>query len=203
MNEINADPSDKQKENFERYNKKLENLGKPPLVSEEALDTGRTAGATYLSSDPKYPSAIDPYPITISSLEQLKDLTKFQGDLKASARRNDLVTPEDWHKERSALNSSNLSERDERKLHQALRVSVLDSPERVPSYKGVLDERYFPMDATAFSVENIDIQKDHPLIIKSTHDPVFLNVGVLTLEPGGQMICEATVVTNVQKFIKK
>lgn len=55
----------------------------------------------------------------------------------------------------------------------------------------------------AYSAESIVISKDQPLIIpENSGKTVHLTFSTLTLEPGGQIICNSPVQMNVDTFIK-
>jgi hypothetical protein len=173
-------------------------------VHKGVLNTGDTPGPTYFSTDPEFKSAIKLYTVSIKRLDDLKHLIgNFVEPDDEGRTKAEHAIPEPWPDEKNNIDPSELREKEERDIHQALRVYLLGDSDRVKSYKNIIEKRYFPVEAAVFTGEDIVVTKDHPLIIKSQgHNPAIVNYGTITLEPGGQIICETNVIMAVQKFVK-
>lgn len=62
----------------------------------------------------------------------------------------------------------------------------------------------FPMEVTTFSANDVLVTAQNPLVISpSGPNPVVVNIGTLTMEPGGQIECLTSVIMNVTAFIKQ
>lgn len=170
-------------------------------VQKGTLKTGGTAGPTYLSSNPKFSSAIPAKTIVINSVEELKEIVGAHGT-SSSGQLGALPAP--WPQDKNGLEKHELTESDELDIYAALRAIVLGQSDAVNSYTGIVNARYFPLNATAYAGEDIVVTADNPLIIEPDgHDPVIVTFNSVTLEQGGQIICEAPVIMTVNTFIKQ
>lgn len=162
------------------------------------LTTGDKTGPTYLSTRPEFESALAAKNITVKSLEQLQSII---GTNDSSSSELDI--PEPWPASKSGLKTQDLTELDELQLYDALRACLAGRQNEVQSYSEILNARYFPMNLSAFTAQNIVVSAGSPLIISPQgHDPVSVTCDTLTLEQGGQIICEAPVIFTCNTFIK-
>jgi len=197
--------SEHKEDQEKKFSRVLKELGLDQShVHKGTLNTGDTPGPTYFSTDPEFKSAIKPAIVSIKRLDDLKHVIGnfvVPGDKGSTKAEHEI--PEPWPGEKNEIDPSELREKEEGDIHQALRVYLLGDSDRVESYKNIIEKRYFPMEAAVFTGEDIVVSKDHPLIIKSQgHNPAIVNYGTITLEPGGEIICETNVIMSVQKFVK-
>lgn len=183
----------------------LERLGlDPSQVPRESLNTSDYPGDVYLSASPGIKSAVRFHKISIKSLDELKRIIgspiKYEEVYRSET---DQKAPAAWRQERNRITPEDFSERDERDILQAMRMYLMNDVERMASFKDVIDQRHFPLKAAVFSGDDLIVCKDHPLTIGPDHYPIICNYKTVTLKPGGQIICRAPVVFNVQKFIKE
>ncbi|WP_010502012.1 hypothetical protein [Paenibacillus elgii] len=169
-------------------------------IYQGTLTTGGQPGPTYLSTKPQVPSAVKAKMVSIHTIEELKDLVG--GSAGAAAPRN---IPEPWPQNKQEADVKHLNESEERQVYAALRTMLAGQQETVSSYTGIVERRYFPIQAGVFAVNDIVVKPDHPLVIEPEegHDPVILNVNSITLEPGGQIFCHTPVIIIANKFIKQ
>jgi|GEM_PF-3279827 len=181
------------------FNQTLQQLGLSDAdVHQGTLRTSDANGPCYLSSNPRYASAVAAKQILIQSVA---DLQAIVGQLGAG--NLDTEVPKPWSEGRAGVPVAELNEADDRNIYAALRAMLGGRFSEVQSYVDPVNKRYFPMRATVFAVENIVVTKDHPLVIEPDgHDPVPVICDTLTLEPGGQIICNAPVLMIVNTFIK-
>ncbi len=181
------------------FDQTLQQLGLSDAdVHKGTLRTGDVNGPCYLSSSSRYASAVVAKPILIRSVADLQALVGRLG-----AGNLDTEVPRPWPEEKAGLPATDFNEADDRNVYAALRMMLGGRFSEVQSYADAVNERYFPMKAAVFAVENIVVTKDNPLIIgPDGHDPVPVVCGTLTLEPGGQIICNAPVLMTVDTFIK-
>ncbi|MBW7474095.1 hypothetical protein K0T92_05020 [Paenibacillus oenotherae] len=169
-------------------------------VQKGTITTGGTAGPTYLSSNPQFSSAIPAKTIVINSVEELKAIV----GAKAASSSQLGAVPAPWPQDKNTLQKHELTESDELDVYSALRAIVLGHSDAVNSYTGIVNARYFPMSATAYAGEDIVVTANNPLIIEPHgHDPVIVTFNTVTLEQGGQIICDAPVIMTVNTFTKQ
>lgn len=169
-------------------------------IYQGTLTTGGQPGPSYLSTKPQVPSAVEAKIVSIHTIEELKVLVG--GSSGAAAPRN---MPEPWPQSRQEADAKHLNESEERQVYAALRAILAGQEETVSSYLSIVERRYFPIQVGVFSVEDIVVKPDHPLVIEPEegHDPLILNVNSITLEPGGQIFCHTPVIIIANKFVKQ
>ncbi|MCD1257845.1 hypothetical protein B5M42_003185 [Paenibacillus athensensis] len=181
------------------YNQTLQQLGLSEAeVHKGTLRTGDMNGPCYLSSNSRYASAIAAKSIVIQSVADLQAIVGGLGNGNLNTE-----VPQPWPETKSGLSAEDFNEADDRSVYAALRAMLGGRAAEVQSYADAVNQRYFPMRANVYAVENIVVTKDNPLIIEPDgHDPVPVVCDTLTLEPGGQIICNAPVIMTVNTFIK-
>ncbi|MCG7409288.1 hypothetical protein MH117_17865 [Paenibacillus sp. ACRRX] len=163
------------------------------------LTTGASTGPMYLSTKPQFPTAVTPKIVSIQTVQELQTLV---GNIKEAGVLQDV--PEPWPDEKWDADAKQLNESDNRKVYAALRAILAGKDTEMTSYTSIVNKRYFPIKAGVFACEDIVVTPDQPLIIEPHgHDPVVLTCNSITLEPGGQIICQAPVILSVNTFTKK
>lgn len=172
-------------------------------VHKDTLETGNTKGQFCLSSNPNFPSVIPAKTVVINNVEELKAIVGVAG-ADSSSLKGAAAIPAAWPQSKNNLEKHELTESDDLDVYAALRAIVLGNHDAVNSYTDIVNKRFFPMSMSAYACENITVTADNPLVIEPHgHDPVSVVVNTLTLEPGGQIICEAPVIMTVNTFIKQ
>jgi hypothetical protein len=180
------------------FSQTLQRLGLTDAdVSKGTLSTGDKTGPVYLSARPEFESALPAKKIVLKDLAQLLSVVSTAGS------GENLAIPEPWPASKAGMKAQDLTEADDQQLYAALRACLAGRQNEVQSYTDMLNERYFPMTMNAFTAEDIVVTADNPLIISPQgHDPVSVTCNTLTLEPGGQIICEAPVILTCNTFTK-
>ncbi|KQO17265.1 hypothetical protein [Paenibacillus sp. Leaf72] len=181
------------------FSQTLQQLGLTEAdVSKGTLRTGDKPGPNYLSTRPEYESALSAKRIIVKSLEQLQSIIGAN-----DSNGGELDIPKPWPASKSGMKTQDLTELDERQLYDALRACLAGRQNEVQSYADILNARYFPMSLSVFTTQDIVVSAGSPLIISPQgHDPVSVTCNTLTLEQGGQIICEAPVILTCNTFIK-
>jgi hypothetical protein len=90
-----------------------------------------------------------------------------------------------------------------KQVHQAMTAYLQGDSNKVASFKAPINALYFakPMEIAVHGANDLVIDKDHPLIIKS-HDgkPVTLVYATVTVKPGGKIISDAPLKFESQVF---
>ncbi len=168
----------------------LDLLGVPPSACTGSVNIAGSEAC--FSSHAGRTSAAQPHAAKIASLEQMRTLA-------GGAPSKTVEIPEPW----SGSEARDLNQKDEGKLRRALFAYAMGRGEEVASYREVLLKRFFPLPVTVYSGKDIEIKKGQTLTIEPDgHDPVVVNYGIVKLEEGGHIRCEAPVLFVVQKFIK-
>jgi len=180
-----------QKTEYERDMEKLAQYGLLSRGSQNGvLKTGDRKGPMILSTDPEK-SHIEAFVITVNDIDELKELSGISNEqLESNDWERNFTYPPPYSAER--LKKADPFAPD---ICQAFRAYIYGDASQVESYKGILNELRFPLKLTVFSAEDITVSPDHPLIIRdeSGHgEPVVVAYNTVTVEPGGQIIWEAT-----------
>lgn len=189
--------SDEQRKNFED---RLRELGLDPSHVVQELRTGATPGPTYLSNDPDVESELEPQPLTIDNVDDLKRLAGVPDE----DYDNGVIPPhheplQEWPAGKNDHAPEDLSVEENDRLRRALAAHVYGHSERVESYKTVLNNQFFPMEAVAWAVLNVTVDPEHPLILKGNNQAH--DFGIVTIKPGGQIIFETDATMTCQKMI--
>jgi len=174
----------------------------PSAVQQGNITIIASDGHGYLSST-TYSSLVKPFHVSIPDLETLKALTGGI-DLQTDwAQASSLKIPEPWPENQNTRRAAaKLTEREDKKVRQALIATGFGYSDRVTTYKQIMELR-FPMKAIAYPGESLTIRNGQILTIEpGGHDPVFVIFKTITLEEGGQIQCEAPVIMSAEQFVK-
>ena len=178
---------------------RLKQLGMDTSQVVAELVTGATLGPTVLSDVPGRESAIPAYVLTIDSVDEIKRLFgNADEDFEQGIMAAHHAVPQAWPQEKNDLLPQDLDPSENHDIRKALIAYVYDHSARVKSYKNIIEKHYFPMAVGAFAVEDVTISADHPLILTGNNHTY--NFGVVTIEPGGQIICQGV---NVDMWAQK
>lgn len=101
-----------------------------------------------------------------------------------------------WNAART--NFATLSTADQNDLVRAAKAYVWGDSSEVADYKTAIEEFLGPFHVQVFAVDNITVTPSQPWIINSS-SPSVINVGTVTIEPGGQIIVTAVVTVNASQ----
>ena len=90
-----------------------------------------------------------------------------------------------------------------RQVHQAMTAYLQGDSNKVASFQAAINELHFaqPMAMAVHAANDLVIDKDHPLIVKSHNGkPVTLIYGTVTVKPGGQIISDTPLRLESQVF---
>ena len=189
--------SDEQRKNFED---RLRELGMDPSQVVPELRTDATPGPTYLSNDPDVESEIEPQTLTIDDVDHLKKIAGIpdeEYDNGEIPHHHDPIA--EWPAGKNDHAPADLSVEENDRVRQALIHHVYGHSEKVASYREVLNNQFFPMEAAVWAVEDVTVYPGHPLVLKGNnqgHD-----FGIVTIKPGGQIIFESDATMTCQKMI--
>jgi hypothetical protein len=189
--------SDEQRKNFED---RLRELGLDPSHVVQELKTGDTPGPTYLSNHPDFESELEPQTLTIDNVDDLKRLAGVPDE----DYENGLMTPhheplEEWPSDKNAHAREDLSVEENAQIRQALIHHVYGHSEKVASYRDVINNQLFPMEAVAWAVLDVTVDPEHPLVLKGNNHAY--DFGTVTIKKGGQIIFETDAAMTCQKMI--
>jgi hypothetical protein len=192
-----AELSPEHRKNFED---RLRELGMDPSHVVPELRTSATPGPTYLSNDPDFESALEPQPLTIDNVDDLKRIAGVPDE----EYENGAITPhheplQEWPAGKNDHGREDLSVEENAQIRQALITHVYGHSERVASYKTVLNNQFFPMQAAVWAVLDVTVDPGHPLILKGNNHGY--DFGTVTIKPGGQIIFETDATMTCQKMI--
>jgi hypothetical protein len=189
-------------EQQKKFEKRLKELGLNPSHVVPELRTGATPGPTYLSNNPDIESAIPPQILTFTSLDEVKRLGGIpNGDYTSGRIEEHHKALPPWPEVKNNLMPEDLTAEENRNIAGALLRYVYGNSEKFKSYKTIIEKHVFPLEIAAFAVENVIVDPEHPLILTgSIHTYVF---GIVTIKPGGQIICEVDADMTCQKMISE
>jgi hypothetical protein len=187
-------------EQRQAFDDRLRELGMDPSQVVESLRTGDTPGPTYLSNHPDFESAIEPQPMTVDDVDQLKHLAGIPDEDYDSGTIEPHHDPlEPWPEDKNEHKPEDLSAEENDTIHQALTAHVYGHSDRVSSYTAVLNNHFFPMDAVAWAVLDVTVDPDHPLVLKGNNHAY--NFGTVTIKAGGQIIIETEATMTCQSMV--
>ncbi len=177
------------------------------LTHDDTLVTG--PGPTHLSGDPKE-SKLTPTLIPVRSIAEIKKLGGIPDESYTSGKLSDRAIhyPAEFpqsrhHLVRSAANvcdlQDQLSPEEHAAINSAAAAYVQGNSQKVKSYEPILNALFFPAHVAAFVGDSITVTAGNPLIIGGSV-PVVLNYAKVTVDPGGQIICNVQTTWNVQVF---
>jgi hypothetical protein len=189
--------SDEQRKNFED---RLRELGMDPSHVVPELRTDATPGPTYLSNDPDFESEIEPQTLTIEDVDHLKKVAGIPDEEYDNGEIPHHHEPlEEWPAGKNEHAPADLSPEENDRVRDALIHHVYGHSEKVASYREVLNNHFFPMEAAVWAVLDVTVYPGHPLILKGNnqgHD-----FGIVTIKPGGQIIFESDATMTCQKMV--
>lgn len=189
--------SDEHRQNFDN---RLRELGMDPSHVVSELRTGDTPGPTYLSNDPDFESEIPPQSLTIDSIDELKRLAGIpDSDYEAGLMETHHEPIEPWPAEKNSHAREDLSVEENERIVEALKTHVYGHSETVASYRAVLNNQFFPMDAATFAVLDVTVDPEHPLVLKGNNHAY--DFGTVTIKRGGQIIFETDTVMTCQVMV--
>jgi hypothetical protein len=187
-------------EQRQAFDDRLRELGMDPSHVVQSLRTGDTPGPTYLSNHPDVESAIPHHPATIDNVDDLKRLAGVPDEEYEAGNLEHHHDPlEPWPEEKNEHTQEDLSPDENQQVHDALTAHVYGHSDRVASYKAVVNNNYFPMDAAAFAVLDVTVDPGHPLILTGNNQAH--NYGTVTIKPGGQIIFDADATMTCQQMV--
>lgn len=184
-------------------------LSRAKMQHEEPLITGSMPGPIILSTDIRE-STIAPHFIKINDVAEYKRLGGVPDQEYELGRYSDafIEYPEPWSDEqqRDLMKHNNvcdleilLADEGRTRVEQAFRAYVRGNTNKVKQYEPLINTLHFPMVAAVFAGDSIVITAKQPLIVKSPDGrPVVLVFATVTIEPGGQIISEATMRLEAQ-----
>ena len=92
-------------------------------------------------------------------------------------------------------NFATLSEADRNDIVRAAKAYVWGDSSEVADYKPAIEDFLGPFRVYVFTADNVTVTAGQPWIIDSS-SPSVINVGTITIEPGGQIIVTAAVTVN-------
>lgn len=188
--------SSKQSDSFESLCLLL-NISTSDLMDNVTVDNNTVA---YLAANSKYPSIIQHKAIEIKNLQKLLAFVGVKNDINDSKLTGKLKIPPPWLKEKSV---NDINGHDMEHLEQALKLILSGYNQVVESYLEPVEKYFFPLTSLVFAAKKVIVKSGSKLVIKgNNHNPVIINYGKLTIEEGGQIICETNVLMNVQNLIK-
>jgi hypothetical protein len=187
-------------EHQSNFDNRLRELGLDPSHVVPELRTGDTPGPTYLSNHPDFESAIPPRPLTIDSVDDLKRLAGIpDSDYERGLMESHHEPLEDWPAGKNSHAREDLSVEENERVRQALVTHVYGHSETVASYRDVLNNQFFPMEAATFAALDVTVDPGHPLILKGNNHAY--DFGKVTIKRGGQIIFETDAVMTCQVMV--
>jgi hypothetical protein len=182
------------------FDDRLREMGMDPSHVVPSLRTGDTPGPTYLSNHPDQESEIPPHPMTIDNVDDLKRLAGVPDEEYDAGRlehHHDEL--EEWPQDKNEHAPQDLSAEENQQVHHALTTHVYGHTERVASYKAVVNNHFFPMDAVAFAVLDVTVDPEHPLVLTGNNQAY--NFGIVTIKAGGQIIFQSDATMTCQSMV--
>jgi hypothetical protein len=81
----------------------------------------------------------------------------------------------------------------------AMKAYLLGNSAKANAFEPLINALHFPITGAVASGDSITVKAGSPLVIKGP-GPVALNYAVMTIEKGGQVICETDVTFNIGKL---
>jgi hypothetical protein len=187
-------------EQQQAFDDRLRELGMDPSHVVPSLRTGDTPGPTYLSNHPERESEIPPHPVTIDNVDDLKRLAGVPDEEYDEGRllhHHDELDP--WPQDKNEHAPEDLAPHENQQVRDALTAHVYGHSDRVTSYKAVLNNQFFPMEAVAFAVLDVTVDPDHPLVLTGNNQAY--NFGTVTIKSGGQIIFDSDATMTCQSMV--
>jgi hypothetical protein len=185
-----------------RYRERRTQLGCPVGHDEEGGRHPRShQGPLRLSSHARE-SSILPHFIEVHDLEELKDLVGVQDARFTTAAPEAPWTPrEEWPAGREVSNFASITPAEARRIANAGRAYVLGPSRRAASYRKTFERLHMPFVLIAFSLPDVIVTPEHPLILTGEH-PVVANFGTVTIVDGGQILVQTEANITIQVLRK-
>jgi len=194
-------PGELTPEQRQAFDDRLRELGLDSSHVVSSLNTGDTPGPTYLSNNPAHNSAIAHRTITVNHIDDLKRLAGIpDADYESGAMQHHLQAPPEWPQEKNAHALEDLDPTERGHLRNALAAYVYGDSSRVSSYTAVLNNNFFPLQAGAFAVLNVTVSTSSPLVLAGNNNA--FNFGIVTIDPGGQIIVETDCTVTCQQMTR-
>lgn len=141
--------------------------------------------------------------LRIDTIQQLKDLIGVPDEHIEKGSVSDThikYAAREWPAERSALTHLALTDEERDEVGDAAHAYLYGHSAKVKSYESIINSSLLPRDIEVTTEPNRTVTKDDPLIIDRES---IKNFGVITIEPGGQIIVKANSDVTVQKMVKE
>lgn len=180
------------------FDDRLRELGMNPSQVVQELTTAN--GGTYVSNQPDHDSAVEPHPVTVNNVDDLKRLAGVpDADYDSGVIEKHHAPLEEWPQEKSDHAAEDLGAEDRAQLRDALVSYVYGHSDSVASYRTILNNHFFPMEAAAFAVMDVTVTSGSPLQLTANNGAY--NYGIVTIEPGGQILVEADCTMTCQQMV--
>lgn len=156
-------------------------------------------GPVILSIDPGL-SSIPPTVVTVSSLDEVKRIAGNPDEHYESGRLQEhhAILPE-WPAHKNDKSPEELEPHENQQIIAAEMAYLYGNSKHHSSYKTIIEKHKYPAKFAVFAVEDVCVDKDHPLIIKSEGA---YNFGTVTICEGGSIYFEANATMTVQQMVK-
>ncbi len=182
------------------FQERLDELGLEATDVVASLTTGDADGPTYLTDDPDRTSAVPAHTITVEHVDDLKRLAGVpDADYDNGTMEHHHEELPRWLEEHNDLPLKELTLAQRKNMHHAFIAYVYGDSSRVSSYLTAINQHHFPFTGTAYAVLDVTVSPGKPLIIGGQNPGT--NFGIVTIEPGGQMIIESDTAVNIQQLI--
>jgi len=187
-------------EQQDAFHKRLKEFQMNPSQVVPRISSNTHSGPIVLSADPAS-STIPPHILTLASVDEVKRLAGNADEEFESGRLQSHHEPlPEWPQHLNDSATSQLTPQQNQLVHKAHIAYVYGNSKNVASYKPIIEKLNYPLKVATFAVEDMCVDASNsPVIISSR---IGVDIGTLTIYPGGQIKFESDIAITIQKMVK-